>query len=173
MIFRPQLAAAIVRGEKTATRRLPVDNPRSPWRAAEPLRHPVGSEFAIQPGRGAPRVADAVVTRRAVERLDTMTVDDARREGFASLVEFCDAWRAINGSFNPATRVHVIEFKLVGSDCMGCDGTGWCEGSPAFSCPDCFATGVEVTARARALIDRLETEATAERRCRSAAPEGA
>lgn len=25
--------------------------------------------------------------------------------------------------------------------CMGCDGTGWCEGSPAFTCPECKGTG--------------------------------
>lgn len=25
--------------------------------------------------------------------------------------------------------------------CMGCDGTGWCEGSPAFTCNDCGGSG--------------------------------
>lgn len=25
--------------------------------------------------------------------------------------------------------------------CMNCDGTGWCEGSPAFECRDCNGTG--------------------------------
>jgi hypothetical protein len=27
--------------------------------------------------------------------------------------------------------------------CMFCDGCGWCEGSPAFSCPRCKGTGIE------------------------------
>lgn len=27
--------------------------------------------------------------------------------------------------------------------CMFCKGTGWCEGSPAFTCPRCHGTGVE------------------------------
>jgi len=29
------------------------------------------------------------------------------------------------------------------SICMFCDGTGWCEGSPAFTCPRCKGSGVE------------------------------
>lgn len=27
--------------------------------------------------------------------------------------------------------------------CLGCDGCGWCEGSPAHTCPICSGTGVK------------------------------
>jgi hypothetical protein len=35
-----------------------------------------------------------------------------------------------------------------GAICMFCDGCGWCEGSPAFTCPRCGGTGTQV-AKAR------------------------
>lgn len=154
MIFRPELAVAIVKGQKTATRRrINVINPKSPWRETPPLRYPEGKEFAIQPGRGADRVADAVVTARAIRLLGEVTTPDAKREGFATLDEFREAWATINGSWRSAERVHVIEFKLVGERC------GWCLGDviqKAGPCPECFGSGKAVSEAARDLIERVK-----------------
>jgi hypothetical protein len=166
MIFRPDLALAILRGEKTATRRaINPENPRSPWRPWDPADHsyPVGNVFTVNPGRGIPRVAECEVTGRRIEPL--IQVDDAaaKREGFTNRAAFIAAFVEINGA-GPvgeaaarmrAERVHVVEFKLHGPDCMGCDGCGWCEGSPAWTCTDCFGTGIEVTPAGRALVAGL------------------
>lgn len=155
MIFRPELAAAIVKGTKTATRRAISPNPNSPWRETEPLRYPVDKTFAVQPGRGKTSVALAVVTARRIEPLRAVLPADARREGFPTRDGFVSAWRAINGSWDPDQRVHVVEFKLVGLDCPTCGGHGdvwttW-ERRPV-SCGDCWATGVQPSDEARELV---------------------
>lgn len=156
MIFRPELAAKIVLGKKTATRRALSDNPRSPW-WRERSSYLVDQTFAVQPGRGVPRVADAVITRVAIEPLSALRPRDARREGFATRDAFVAAWRDINGSWDPDQQVHVIEFRLDGPYCVGCDGCGWCEGSPAFTCGDCRGTGRELSAAAAKLLADVES----------------
>jgi hypothetical protein len=157
MMFRRELAAAIVKGEKTATRRPPSDNPRSPW--AVPIRsYPEGMRFTVNPGRGVPRVAECEVTARYREALGLVGAFEAREGGFRSLLAFRDTWAKINGSFDLQMAVHVIEFRVVGDPCAECAGTG---GLPVQArtggrCPRCFTTGVEVTPAARALLAELE-----------------
>ena len=157
MIFREDLAVAILRGEKTVTRRRLVDNPRSPWyRGHHPGdRYPEGSTFTVNPGRGLLRVGECEVTARYWQLLGSVDSAIAKQEGFALMVDFRAGWREINGTYDGEEEVEVVEFKLHGPDCMGCDGCGWCEGSPAFTCPDCFGTGIEVSPRGRALIAKL------------------
>jgi len=182
MIFRPELAAAILRGEKTVTRRRISANPRSPW-CRSPLRYPVGMEFAIQPGRGKPSVARAVVRARYIETLSGFTPLDARREGFPTRDAFVEAWKAINGSWDPDEIVHVVRFKLAGPACPSCGGEGvqhgyaTAKGPPGsmrgravptqHPCFDCYGTGITVSPAGRSLVDRLELEAAGDRRCRS------
>lgn len=147
MIFRPELAAKIVTGKKTATRRALSDNPRSPW-WRERSSYEVGQVFAVQPGRGVPAIAKARILQLRIEPLSALKPSDARREGFPTREAFVDAWRSINGSWDPDQRVRVVEFELAGPDCGGCGGFGtW-----ALSCKACFGTGVEVTAAARQLL---------------------
>lgn len=113
MIFRQSLVDAILRGDKTATRRLAVDNPNSPWwRGGCPLK--VGRSFAVQAGRGQPAIARAIPDRVAMERLGAATHTDAKREGFPNLQSFFEEWQAINGAFDPLAWVWVIEFHLPG-----------------------------------------------------------
>lgn len=165
MMFREPLAAAIVTGRKTATRRQPSDNPRSPW--AMPIRsYPVGKRFTINPGRGVSRVAEAEVTGRYTEWLGMTTLPDAQREGFASIADFVAAWTRINGTFNAEERVHVIEFKLAGTDCGRCAGEGLTRefhGRTAIpkTCTACFGTGIEVGQAGRELVARVNAEAEA------------
>jgi hypothetical protein len=163
VIFRPELAAKIVLGKKTATRRGLSDNPRSPW-WRERSTYERGQVFAVQPGRGVPRVAEATITRVKIEPLHRLLPSDARREGFATRDAFIAAWRAINGSWNPDQRVHVIEFELAGEPCPHCNGAGggcdWNgeEGSGPWTCGHCFGTGVGVSDAAHQLIAKLERE---------------
>lgn len=166
MMFTEALAVKIVKGEKTQTRRRISPKPRSPWR--EPIRHssgarlwtyPVGMVFTVNPGRGVARVAECKVVERRLQALVDLTDAEAQAEGFAHRAAFFEAWGKINRGTDAAERVHVVTFKLVGSDCMGCDGCGWCEGSPAFTCTDCFGTGIEVSRAASQLIAKVEAGA--------------
>ena len=50
-----------------------------------------------------------------MEKVGNITEDDARREGFASIAEFADAWRAINGSRSSGwDSVWRVEFEVAG-----------------------------------------------------------
>lgn len=156
LIFRADMAEAVLRGEKTATRRrMAAGRPRSPW-----YRHGCayreGQIFAVNPGRGKPRVAEAEVTAVYESSLGAVRAPQARQEGFRSLLAFREAWAVINGAFVLSERVWVVEFKLSGPFCMGCDGTGWQEGNPACDCEDCFATGIEVSPAGRAFLHERE-----------------
>lgn len=111
MIFKPELAEAILRGEKTATRRVMSDNPRSPWWRGG-CSYIVGQVFTINPGRGVPNVGKARVIAIFKQRLFDMGEADAWKEGFDSLLAFKNAWRSINGGFFNE-EVWVLEFELV------------------------------------------------------------
>jgi hypothetical protein len=154
MIFTEPLAIAILRGEKTQTSRVLSDNPRSPWyrNRAAGERYPVGKVFTVNPGRGVPRVAECEVTARYRATISAVFTHDYKAEGFASRLALQDAWARLHPGFDPREVVDVVGFKLVGPDCMGCDGCGWCEGSPAWKCTDCFGTGIEVSVAAKALL---------------------
>lgn len=166
MMFTEQLAVAIVKGEKTQTRRLPSSSERAMWREQKPWRYPVGQRFTVNPGRGVERVAEAEVTGRRMATLGEMTVDEGRAEGFPATAKagFIDAWQRINGSWSVDTRVHVVEFKRVGTDCPSCHGTGRQPWQPLAnmqttrSCFDCYGTGLIISPAAVALIAKVERE---------------
>ncbi len=115
MMFKRELARAIVEGKKTATRRAVSTNPRSPWRPWNPNDHsyPVDNVFTVNPGRGVPRIAECEVTGRGLSALGSMTEETARAEGFPDLEAFQETWLKINGNVKPSTPVHVVEFVLV------------------------------------------------------------
>jgi hypothetical protein len=111
--FQPELAAKVMAGEKTVTRRLVSDNPRSPWYdgglQAEGRPHlrrlPRAQQAPARPRahhRHAPR-ADRLPQRR-----------EAVREGFADAAEFERAFVAINGgTYDPSALVWRVEFAVV------------------------------------------------------------
>jgi uncharacterized protein YhfF len=157
MMFTEPLAAKIIKGEKTATRRVMSDKPGSPWFKGG-CKYEVGQTFAVNPGRGVLRVADAKIINVYKQRLGEMTNASARAEGFADATAFWKAWAKINGREDGGEMVWVVEFHLSGPTCLGCDGCGWCEGSPAFLCPDCFSTGSFPSDRGRALVAKVAEE---------------
>jgi hypothetical protein len=55
---------------------------------------------------------DVEVTRVSMQRLGSMTEEDARREGFDSLEEFRAGWREIYHGYDPNMVVYVIDFAL-------------------------------------------------------------
>lgn len=113
MIFRPELAEKVLRGEKTVTRRLLSDNPRSPW-WREGCAYRPGRDYAVQPGRGKPTVGRLVIVRCAVVQLGWLTRGEAAAEGFASPADFARAWVEINdGGYDGHTLVWRVQFELV------------------------------------------------------------
>lgn len=85
MIFRPELARAILRGVKSQTRR-----PVKP--GEDRCRYRPGGSYAVQPGRTRPAIGRMIVTRVERERLVEITHDDARAEGFRGVPEFARYW---------------------------------------------------------------------------------
>lgn len=112
MIFRRELAVKIIGRRKTATRRCISGKPKSPW-ARNSGSYPVGKVFAINPGRGAVRVAEAKVTARYLQRFEDVDEIQARQEGFTSLAEFQEAFAEINARRALAGELHVVEFECV------------------------------------------------------------
>lgn len=114
MIFRPELAAKVMAGEKTVTRRAFSLNPRSPW-WQEDCALQVGKDYAACPGRGKHAIGRIRVTNVSSERLCDIGEDHARREGFASRAEFLQAFHEINPRTPLDVSVWVVEFEVLGS----------------------------------------------------------
>lgn len=109
MIFRRELAERVLAGEKTVTRRLCSENPRSPW-WRERCAYPEGKVFTVNPGRGVERIGEARVVKCERQWLGFLSDDEARAEGFADAAAFQAGFEAINGRYNPTVLVWRIEF---------------------------------------------------------------
>lgn len=110
MNFRPELAAKVMAGEKTVTRRLVSDNPRSPWWTGG-CKLTLGKDYAVCPGRGKSALGRVTVRSKYRERLGHLSDHEARLEGFPSAQAFEDAFTAINGSYDPDAIVWRIEWR--------------------------------------------------------------
>jgi hypothetical protein len=112
MNFQPELAEKVLRGEKTVTRRLANDNPRSPWYVwGCSLR--AGQDYAVCPGRGKHAICRVEVVGTIRQPLGELSNAEARLEGFVDKREFREVWERINGSYDPGILVWRVEFKLV------------------------------------------------------------
>jgi hypothetical protein len=110
--FQPQLAAEVLAGTKTVTRRLVSDNPRSPW-WRERCALEVGRDYAVCPGRGKPADGRVRIVSVRREPLARMTDAEARLEGFESFDDFKAAWCRINGGeWFDGELVWRVEFVL-------------------------------------------------------------
>lgn len=112
MNFKPDLAAKVMSGEKTATRRLVSENPRSPWWREE-CGYKVGQNVAICPGRGKCQIGKARVRSVKRMRLGFLDSPGATAEGFNSPAKFEAAWREINGAYDPDAIVWRIGLEAV------------------------------------------------------------
>lgn len=115
MNFKPELAEKVMAGEKTVTRRLANDNPRSPWYInSSSLR--VGRDYAVCPGRGKDQIGRVRIVDLELMRLGRLDYAEARREGFRDCNHFEGIWQAINGSYNEQALVWRVEFEVVAVD---------------------------------------------------------
>lgn len=118
MMFKPELAAAVMAGRKTVTRRLANDNPRSPWYEGRCALQP-GKTVAICPGRGKPAIGRVHVVSVEQQTLGEVfgsfgsghpAADlEAQMEGFRDGISFQLAWLKINGGWDPDAVVWRIE----------------------------------------------------------------
>lgn len=113
MIFRPELAEAVMAGRKTVTRRLVQENPASPW-YVEKCALQVDRSYAVQPGRGVAAIGRVRILSVARERFDPskITPPEARAEGFATYKEFVATWKQLHGNLLPLS-VWRIEFAVI------------------------------------------------------------
>jgi len=111
--FKEHLAAQVLAGEKTVTRRVPSPNPNSPW-WVERCRFVVGGDYAICPGRGKHAVGRMLVVSVEKVRLGWLDDAEAAAEGFASAYEFTRLWASMRkgGVYDPKLKVWRVEFKL-------------------------------------------------------------
>ncbi len=134
MNFLPDLAQKVLAGEKTVTRRLASDNPRSPLSAADCQLVP-GRRYAVCPGRGRHAIGSAQVASVVLGPLGQLDTAEARREGFDTVAAFEAAFTGINGGvYDPARMVWRVELenpvrrwpvgKLEDTPCPGCGMTG-------------------------------------------------
>jgi hypothetical protein len=122
MLFKPELLAKVLSGEKVETRRIAKESevfdghrvvsfrdvskkPVTKWR--------VGSAYAACPGRGKVQQGRFCITRIRLERLDAISEADARAEGFANRDEFLTAWDSINGPDKRDVSVWVLTLRAI------------------------------------------------------------
>ena len=98
MIFKPELAAKVLDGTKTMTRR------------RLPCRYQAGRWYKVQPGRGKLHVCHIRIAEVREEPLIDILEDDAQREGFKSVAAFFLYWRRIHGEIDLSEHVAVIKW---------------------------------------------------------------
>lgn len=113
MNFKPDLAMKVMRGEKTVTRRMPSDNPRSPWYSGDCALH-VGRDYAVCPGRGKKAIGRIRIIDVRLEELGRIMEDgEAQREGFGHPREFADVWTAMHNGICFGDLVWRVQFEVV------------------------------------------------------------
>ena len=105
MIFRPELARKIIRGEKTMTRR-----PIKP--GEKHCRYQEGRDYAVQPGSGKPESCRILILTVEGQALGDLTYRDARAEGFKTRQDFQAYWAGLHGYYDPGMPVWAIRFRL-------------------------------------------------------------
>lgn len=101
MIFAPSTLDKVLDGSKTETRRL-VRRDKAPCE--------VGRVYSIQPGRGKKAVGQFYVKGVHKERLNEITEDGARREGFPDREAFLREFARLNRGQLANPEVWVITF---------------------------------------------------------------
>ncbi len=100
MLFKADLLAKVLSGQKTQTRRTGVKE------------YKLGTVQPVCNGYKAP-AGYVKITRKYRQPLCCISEKEAKKEGFSSIDEFRQAWLKINGSYNPDQVVTVYEFELV------------------------------------------------------------
>lgn len=110
LLFKPRHIDAIRSGTKTATRR--------DWAENYPRPSPGDVRMAVTEMFTTDDECDCYlrVTDVYQEPLGEMDHEDARKEGGYDMADFRDAWREINGEWDPELVVDVVEFEYIGRE---------------------------------------------------------
>ena len=112
ILFRPDMAQAILEGRKTVTRR----RGKCRWRVGAIHLIYTRPPFSRNPGKPVARVRIVSVTCEwgVMGGLTREQQEvEARLEGFATRLEFYDTWYAINGPYSAHDTTWRVEFELV------------------------------------------------------------
>jgi uncharacterized protein YhfF len=110
--FRPELAAMVMAGTKTVTRRVMSSNPRSPWFEGG-CKLVVGRDYAVCPGRGREQLGRVRCIGVSASTMGAVDDAEARREGCADAAAFRALIERIHGSFDPDLKVWRIEMEQI------------------------------------------------------------
>ncbi|MBN1358121.1 ASCH domain-containing protein [Candidatus Bathyarchaeota archaeon] len=102
ILFKSHLIARILQKRKTQTRRLH----KRKWQ--------VGRNYAITDRWFSKPKGHIRIKRLFQQRLGDVSEDEAKAEGYESLADFQEDWKAITGYWNPDETVTAYEFELVG-----------------------------------------------------------
>jgi hypothetical protein len=127
MIFRKTFEK-VLSGEKTQTRR-PIKkgdllrrSSTGPFayiynEISQRTRMMTQRDYAVQPGQGQASLGRIRILSIRHERLDKITPQDVRAEGFEHLYEFKDVWQELYGGgindWSERPMVYVIDFEVV------------------------------------------------------------
>jgi len=104
MLFKPEHKILILNGTKIATRRV--------WK--KPMVKIGGIYKCKEKMLSKEYFAKIKVIRLYKQKLEDMTDEDARKEGYKNMHHFVGVWIKINKDWNDKQIVYVIEFKLLG-----------------------------------------------------------
>lgn len=120
MNFRPEMVAAIRRGQKTETRRVANLNPNSPWCRERcgyrmpKIAEPEEKSYAICPGRGKTSVGRLqLIEEPELTLVENITDLGAYREGFEDREEFLAYFRKLHPRISLKAEVWRVHFKPV------------------------------------------------------------
>jgi len=104
-LFKRKHIKKILEGKKTQTRRIH----KHTWK--------VGKVYSIRDRWFSKPQGHILIIRKFRQRLEDISLEDVKKEGYNSLREFRRVWEEIHGSWDPEQVVTVYEFKLC-EDCQ-------------------------------------------------------
>jgi len=100
-IFKKELLAKVLDGSKVQTRRAH----KHLWK--------VGKAYSARCRWFTKTEAKILILRRFRQRLDEISQEDVKKEGYQKLEDYQKAWKEFYGEWSPEQVVTVYEFKLL------------------------------------------------------------
>jgi hypothetical protein len=102
MLFKPEHVEPILSGRMTQIRKF-WDKPMAKVGSIHKAKTALFSKNYF---------ASIIITGLRKEKLGAIIIEDAMREGYDDLVSYKEAWKKINGHWEPNSVVSVVSFEL-------------------------------------------------------------
>jgi hypothetical protein len=102
MLFKPEHVEPILSGRMVQIRKL-WDKPMAKVGSIHKAKTALFSKDYF---------ASIIITGLRREKLEAITIEDAMREGYDDLSSYKEAWKNINGCWEPNCVVYVVSFEL-------------------------------------------------------------